>query len=297
MSFSKFLESDEFLEQKAIEEHIFERIDDFVSEPVIKKKRGPRAKVDYWETNWGRWLRNPEIQNPKSKLAKMFQLRFRVPFILFDRQILKMCKDDNIFDMTYEESKNGVPIEFKILLSLRILGRGNYYDDINELSSVPSSSIPYYFHTFVKKFAILYYDQFIRMPGEASLKERMAHYAALGLGGAMGSLDCTRLWWNHCPKWLRNLCIGKEGFPTLAFLLCCDHNRNIFHVSRQAYLGALNDINIAKIDPFILDILGGKETKVEFTLIKADGTRTQCYGAYLISDNGYLQTSVFIDPI
>ena len=223
-------------------------------------------------------------------------LRFRVPFILFEQKIIPMCRDNNVFDITYE-SKTNVPIEFKILPSLRLLGRGNCYDDINELSSVPCSTVQVYFLKFVERFALLFYDEFIRCPGEASLKERMDHYAALGLGGAFGSVDCTRVHWDKCPKWLTNYCIGKEGFPVLAFLLICDHNRQIVHVSRNAYLGALNDINIAKIDPFILDLMEGKYLPVEFTLLKEDGTRAQCYGAYLISDNGFLQTSIFMDPI
>jgi hypothetical protein len=58
----------------------------------------------------------------------------------------------------------------------------------------------------------------------------------------------------------------------------------------------MNDINIAKVDPYILDILGGKFKNVEFSLLKADGTRTQCHGSYLISDNGFLNASYFIDP-
>ncbi len=44
MSLSKFLENDEYLEQKAIEELLFESIDDFVEEPILKKKRGPLLK-------------------------------------------------------------------------------------------------------------------------------------------------------------------------------------------------------------------------------------------------------------
>ena len=295
MSLSKFKVNDEILEQELIESLLFENIEDFEEEPIPKKSRCSKIPVDYWNTTWGLWMKNPLINNPNSKIAKIFMVRFRVPWILFKEKILPMCVKDNIFDLTYDSLK-GVPIEFKILLSLRILGRGNVYDDINELSSVPVSSLQKNFHTFVKRFALLYYDEFIRCPGEASLKERLAHYAALGLGGAMGSVDCTRIWWNHCPKWLRNFCIGKEGFPALAFLLICDHNRQIIHVSRNAYLGALNDINIAKIDPYIIDLMEGKFQHVEFTLLKPDGTRVQCYGAYLISDNGFLQNSVFIDP-
>ena len=43
--------------------------------------------------------------------------------------------------------------------------------------------------------------------------------------------------------------------------------------------------------------MAGKYRFVEFFLLKPDGTRVQCYGGYLISDNGFIQTSVFIDPI
>ena len=91
MSLSKISKSDELLEEEAIESFLFESIDDFVEDPIPKKKRGPRTKVDYWDTNWGRWLRNPMIHDPNSKIAKMFMLRFRVPFILFNEKILKMC--------------------------------------------------------------------------------------------------------------------------------------------------------------------------------------------------------------
>ncbi len=149
MSLSKFSHEDEFLEEEAIESLLFENIEDFVGKPLSKKKRSARIAIDYWKTTWGLWLKNPEIHNPNSKIAKIFMLRFRVPFILFNEKILKMCNDDNIFDLTYQSNKR-IPIEFKILACLRILGRGLCYDDINELSSIPNSSIPTYFHTFVK---------------------------------------------------------------------------------------------------------------------------------------------------
>ena len=126
MSFSKFNQSDDFLEEEAIESLLFEKIDDFVQQPIPKRKRSSRTTVDYWNTSWGLWLRNPAIHDPNSKIAKLFMLRFRVPFILYNEKILKMCITDNIFGSVYE--RNTVPIEFKILLSLRILGRGNIYE-------------------------------------------------------------------------------------------------------------------------------------------------------------------------
>ncbi len=77
MSLSEILQSDELLEKKAIESFLFEKRDDFVEDPIPKKKRGPRIKVDYWDTNWGRWLRNPLIHDPNSNIAKLLMLRFR----------------------------------------------------------------------------------------------------------------------------------------------------------------------------------------------------------------------------
>ena len=83
MSFSKLLPDDEFLEEQAINSLLFENIEDFVDKPPPKKKRSARVQVDYWNTTWGLWLKNPKIHDPNSKIAKIFLLRFRVPIILF----------------------------------------------------------------------------------------------------------------------------------------------------------------------------------------------------------------------
>ena len=37
---------------------------------------------------------------------------------------------------------------------------------------------------------------------------------------------------------------------------------------KKVYLGALNDINIVKIDPFIIDLVAGKYKDVEFSILK-----------------------------
>ena len=75
-----------------------EWVNDDLGPNVSKFKRAPKSKVDYWQTTWGRWLRDPKIHDPTSKIAKIFMLRFRVPFILFNEHIVKMCEKDDIFD-------------------------------------------------------------------------------------------------------------------------------------------------------------------------------------------------------
>jgi len=45
------------------------------------------GRPDYWESTWGRLLRDnlEELRDPSSPLSKLFRLRFRVPFPLFER--------------------------------------------------------------------------------------------------------------------------------------------------------------------------------------------------------------------
>ncbi len=43
MSLSKISVNDKFLEEKAIEELLFDSIEDFFDEPIIKQKKCPRS--------------------------------------------------------------------------------------------------------------------------------------------------------------------------------------------------------------------------------------------------------------
>ena len=71
---------------------------------------------------------------------KLFRLRFRIPSLVFKEFLVPMCKDANIFSIS-EESKVRVPMEFKFLMCLRILSRGNVADNIAELSSGCPSTV------------------------------------------------------------------------------------------------------------------------------------------------------------
>ena len=49
-----------------------------------------------------------------------------------------MYKNVNLFDQSYD---GHIPIELKILVSLRILARGNCADDISKFSDIGESSV------------------------------------------------------------------------------------------------------------------------------------------------------------
>ena len=88
-------------------------------------------------------------------------------------------------------------------------------------------------------------------------------YDMLGMTGAVGSTDCTHIPLGKCPVSWRNSCIGKEGFPTLAYSMTCDHTRKILHCT-GGFPGSYNDKTIARYDSFITDV-GQNKMYTDFT--------------------------------
>ena len=152
MSFSKPM-PDSTLEEEAVMNWLEDHGGQFVPRDRngrAVRKRATWVKKDYWETQWGRDLRNPEVEDPDSALGKRFRLRFRVPFAMYKEILLPMCRERGIFpsDGSWREK---IPSEFKLLMCLRILGRGNYADDVSELSGIAPSSVNSIFKDFVMK--------------------------------------------------------------------------------------------------------------------------------------------------
>ena len=95
----------------------------------IKSTRTKRNLLDVrsdpeslWESPWGCMLTNEQIKNLYSWVAKKFRRRFRIPYTLFM--------------LVVEKCQSRIDPRFKILVALRILGRGN------SVSLLPLPSLP-----------------------------------------------------------------------------------------------------------------------------------------------------------
>jgi hypothetical protein len=127
----------------------------------IHRRENRTKKKDYWtKTTWGRMLSNPGLSNPRCGIAKKFRRRFRVPYPLFRDVLVRECLDHNTFGIK-DPVRVRVPLEFKILAALRILGRGNCADDIEEFSDIPESTCFAIFKTFVTKFSVKLSSKYI----------------------------------------------------------------------------------------------------------------------------------------
>ena len=219
------------------------------------RQRNPHISAqDLWKSPWGVMMRSDEINNPLSKASTKFRLRFRLPFKVFKEYFVPKCIELNVFEM---KRRGSIPIEFKLLVVLRILARGNDFDTLNELSMIPLSTCHKIFCDFVFNFVPKFLPLHVSMPTGSELRDVMNTYKAMGFNGAIGSIDCTHVLLNKCPKEYANICTGKEKKPTLAFQVVVSHDRQVLMVS-DAFFGSYNDKMIVKNVKETLKMINGK---------------------------------------
>ena len=179
----------------------------------------------------------------------------------------------------------------QVLASLHILGRGNVYDDMTQLSFMSESMACVTFHKFCKFFARDLYDAHVRLPTGEALERVMLDYHKLGFTGAVGSTDVTHVKWACCPYSQARNYTGKEGFPTIAYQLTVDHSGRALAVT-EGFEGSQNDKTIIRYDAAVKMIRDNPQYKDRtFVLYNSDGTWSTVKGVYLIVDNGYHKVS------
>ena len=286
---------------------IFSELAVELEENEVKRRRTRNfSRVDWWNTSWGKIILDKDIRDITTTAGQEFRRRFRVPGPFFLDWLVPKCTEEKIFNSGDGSGRSWhvIPIEIKLLMSLRILGRGNVLDDIVELSGISKTSVWSIFHNFVTNFSKKF-ESFINMPEGEDLESVLEVYRRLGFPGCVGSIDCTHVRWWGCPSNLTNICTGKEGYPTLSFQVVVDHSRLIRHVSRAGW-GTMNDINMCQqVDTIIRDSSEGflndygrrnKYKEVVFTLFDQDGQPRLYKGAYLICDGGYEGLTILINP-
>ena len=109
-------------------------------------------------------------------------------------------------------------MELKILGALRMSAKGCSSDAIAELSGMSISTMQAFYHDFWEKFVSVFQERWIIYPTTASeAKDNLAVYGRLGFPGAIGSVDCTHVYWARCPALFQNTYTGKEKKATVAY--------------------------------------------------------------------------------
>ena len=295
MSIDKTDLEDETTEDNFIIEMINDWLQDY--QPKPKKTRARVPPADFWSSPWGILISNPVVEDPKSKEGKSFRRRFRVPFPLFKEILLPLCIEHQIFN---HNRRSRIPVEAKLLSSLRILGRDSCADDVAELlqNVIGESHVYTIFKQFIFGMATKVFPSVVIIASPDSpdyLRQVMEIYQRIGLPGCCGSLDATRISWGMCPKEIRFDCIGKESHPCLVFMALVDHSRRVQYVSGY-YLGANNDLTLCHNDPFLQRVQHGFLDEIQFEIYDHRGNKIPCKGGYYISDGGMQDCIQFVDP-
>ena len=174
--------------------------DEKAAAAVVPKTRLVFERPDYKTSTWSIMLQSGYCKVPGSRDYRLFRRRFGVGFERY-RDIVEKTRAWGIFSEKNDSAERPcVPLELKVLGALRYLCKGCSFDAIAELSGMSENTANNFFHQFWHHFVLEYKTEWITYPTTAAeAKPITDHYARLGVPGAVGSVDCTHVWWAMCP--------------------------------------------------------------------------------------------------
>jgi hypothetical protein len=197
----------------------------------------------------------------------------------------------------------GCPLELMLCGSLRYLGRGWTFDDIEENTCVSAEAHWQFFHEFIQVGSTFLYNKFVVPPVTLDeAKDHMLEMEKAGLPGCLGSTDATHVVVEKCSARIRNAHLGPK-LPGTArtYNATVNHRRRILHTT-SGHPCWWNDKTLILFDTFARGIFEGNTTLngIKFELFEKDqngNVLTIKYsGPYLIVDNGYLSWSTTLPP-
>jgi hypothetical protein len=287
--------------------------------PKAKLKRAPRGVLGRKDTEDGpleiiapedslwykAYVRNFLMLEPKSFMAKKFRERFRLPYPNFLELVVSVSESE-FFDRWcgYKpNNKQSSPIELLVLGSLRYLGRGFTFDDIEENTAVSKEVHRTFFHRFVEFGSTVLYEKYVLTPHNIDeANTHMREFEESGFPGCVGSSDATHITTDRCEYNLKNNHLGpKSSLTARSYNLCVNHRRRILHSTPGGH-ARWNDQTMVRFDRFITQIrsdgLNLQENTFEL-LARGKGGEViavKYKGVYVIVDNGYLNWSCTVTP-
>ena len=183
------------------------------------------------------------------------------------------CKASNLFNRWMSCDTTGrqpTPVDLLVLGSLRNLGRGRTFDDVEECTAVSQEVHRVFFCQFTE-FGIttLYKKHVAYLTNFKEAKRHMKKFTIAGLPGVIGSMDATHITIWQCDYNLRNNHLGSKSLSTTrSYNLTVNHRRRIFHSTRGGP-GRWNHKIMDLLDRFVKGTYDGEFlSDVEFKLFE-----------------------------
>jgi DDE superfamily endonuclease len=242
------------------------------------------------------------------KWRKKFRLRFRLPYESY-LELLTMIKEhaDEEGELTFgrwqrEDATRhpSSPIELLLLGSLRYLGRGLTFDDIEDYTCIDKETHRQFFHVFTKFGRDVLFPKWVVPPTTAA--DAIPHLHEMrqaSFDGCLGSMDATHILHERVLHAQKQSHSGfKLAGAARSYNITVNHRCRILWTT-SGHPSRWNDQTLVKFDSFATSLHDGKLNDLQFELLERQGTTivSQKYkGAWLMVDNGYMQWSVTIPP-
>ena len=150
----------------------------------------------------------------EENLLRKFCNRFRLSYKNY-LELLNELKESGKFEQWKEGSadKYGVeasPLSLLLLGTLRYLGRGWTFDDIEEATAINAETVQQFFHKSIKYGSTALYEKHVVTPTMA--EDAYAHicdFHKAGFPGCVSSTDATHTVLDNCSHYLKHI---HKGF-------------------------------------------------------------------------------------
>mmetsp|Transcript_15031 Transcript_15031/g.32775 ORF Transcript_15031/g.32775 Transcript_15031/m.32775 type:complete len:486 (+) Transcript_15031:39-1496(+) len=257
--------------------------------------RGKRRKFDH-----AGCLRDlhRDYLGPNPLFGAEFELMFRVSRPRFEL-MLQDFGNSGIPFYRAKPSANKVPVaslEARLLLPLKTLAYRvscHAFMDYFQVSQQFARDCCTHFDQALKQ---LYEKDFLGVPTAAECRAiHSLNFAAHGIPGMFGSLDCSQTFWNRCPTAWKGCYSGKDKRPTIVLEALCDYNCYFWHVN-YGYAGSLNDINVLNLSPLLDKFINGTFAEMERLVVPFQISDQEFDEMFILVDGIYPRFSRFVKP-
>ena len=243
-----------------------------------------------------------------------FRRRFRLPHAEY-KKLVGFAVEDSMkvtgYFTRWRPGRTNVagvptsPIELLILTSLRYLGRGWTFDDLEESTAISEEVIRIFFHQFIAWGSEFLYTEHVRPPVSfEEAQNTLEEYKLAGFTGCVGSMDASHVEHSRITYRHRQAHLSfKLPFTARTYNLICNHRRKIF-CTTDGHPARWNDKSLVRFDKLATALHEGTHPLCNLVFeLYAKGENGQepvkqkYKGGWLLVDNGYLNWGVTIPPL
>eukprot|EP00529_Nitzschia_sp_RCC80_P042611 CAMPEP_0113504522 /NCGR_PEP_ID=MMETSP0014_2-20120614/34760_1 /TAXON_ID=2857 /ORGANISM="Nitzschia sp." /LENGTH=308 /DNA_ID=CAMNT_0000399637 /DNA_START=363 /DNA_END=1286 /DNA_ORIENTATION=- /assembly_acc=CAM_ASM_000159 len=206
---------------------------------------------------------NRDYLGPSPLMGSQFKLQFRMSRTMFEFILQEVMNSGSVFYRP-RDIDEAASIEARLLLPIKTLAYGVPSHCFMDYFQMSKSQCRRACSEFDKVMLDLFAERFLHFPTSDDLRNIVdLHKAVHGVNGMLGSLDCTKTYWRHCPNaWQGAFTSGKEGKPSIVLEAVTDHHTYVWHFS-YGCVGSMNDLNVLAASPLFAKFLDGTLARIE----------------------------------